>query len=181
MGYGQKARIRAERVCRRLSDTPEKPGEEWGPSFSDTRRRGTEDTPCRAHSRTQGGSGLRSRHAGGGAEENRLKCAARRSRCPPETARWGDSPRSQGRWESQRICRRGDGAMPVIGTSSAAEAVSTPLSDVGMTRKGEAPTCRSQARKGAHDRGRITEEPCARKPASTVLKQRRGERSLRRL
>jgi hypothetical protein len=29
-----------------------------------------------------------------------------------------------------------------------------------MTRKGEAPKCRSQARKGAHDRGRITEEPC---------------------
>jgi hypothetical protein len=38
--------------------------------------------------------------------------------------------------------------------------VSTPLSDVGMTREGEARTCRSQARKGAHDRGRITEEPC---------------------
>jgi hypothetical protein len=50
--------------------------------------------------------------------------------------------------------------MPVIGTSSAAEAVSTPSSDVWMTREGEAPTCRSQARKGAHDKGRITEEPC---------------------
>ena len=44
--------------------------------------------------------------------------------------------------------------------SSAAEAVSTPSSDVWMTRQGEAPTCRSQARKGAHDKGRITEEPC---------------------
>jgi len=66
--------------------------------------------------------------------------------------------------------------MQVIGISSAAEAVSTPSSDVWMTREGEAPTCRSQARKGAHDKGRITEEPCARKPASTVLKQRRGER-----
>jgi len=50
--------------------------------------------------------------------------------------------------------------MSVIGTSSAAEAVNTPSSDVGMTRKGEAPTCRSQARKRAHDKGRITEEPC---------------------
>jgi hypothetical protein len=50
--------------------------------------------------------------------------------------------------------------MSVIGTSSAAEAVSTPLSDVWMTREGEAPTCRSQAQQGAHDRGRITEEPC---------------------
>ena len=29
-----------------------------------------------------------------------------------------------------------------------------------MTRAGEAPTCRSQAWKGAHDRGRTTEEPC---------------------
>jgi len=50
--------------------------------------------------------------------------------------------------------------MQVIGTNSAAEAVSTPESDVWMTRKGEARTCRSQARRGAHDRGRITEEPC---------------------
>jgi hypothetical protein len=56
--------------------------------------------------------------------------------------------------------------MQVIGTSRAAEAVSTPVSDGGMTRKGEARTCRSQARRGAHDRGRITEEPCARKPCA---------------
>ena len=48
----------------------------------------------------------------------------------------------------------------MIGMSSAGEAVSTPESDVWMTREGEAGTCRSQARKGAHDRGRITEEPC---------------------
>jgi len=38
--------------------------------------------------------------------------------------------------------------------------VSTPSSDVWMTREGEGRTCKSQARKGAHDRGRITEEPC---------------------
>ena len=50
--------------------------------------------------------------------------------------------------------------MQVIGISSAAEAVSTPESDVWMTREGEARTCRAQARKGAHDRGHITEEPC---------------------
>ena len=65
--------------------------------------------------------------------------------------------------------------MYVIGMSSAAEAVSTPQSDVWMTREGEAPKCRSQARKGANDNGRTTEEPCAGKLASTVLKQRRGE------
>jgi hypothetical protein len=50
--------------------------------------------------------------------------------------------------------------MQVIGISRAAEALSTPLSDVGMPREGEAPTCRSQAQQGAHDKGRITEEPC---------------------
>jgi hypothetical protein len=71
--------------------------------------------------------------------------------------------------------------MQVIGISSAAEALSTPLRDVGMPREGEAPTCRSQAQQGARDKGRITEEPCARKLASTVLKQRRGERFPRRL
>jgi hypothetical protein len=43
--------------------------------------------------------------------------------------------------------------MSVIGTSSAAEAVSTPLNNVWMTWKGEAPTCRLQAHKGTHDRG----------------------------
>jgi hypothetical protein len=117
-------------------------------------------TPCRAHGRMQGGSGRLVRHAHGVAEGTRLNGAARVSRCQPDTARWGDSPRSQRRWERQRICRRGDGDMHVIGMSRAAEAVSTPVSDVGMTREGEAPKCRSQARKGAHDRGRITEEPC---------------------
>jgi hypothetical protein len=35
------ARIWAERVCSRLRDTPEKPGEEWGPTFSAKRRYGT--------------------------------------------------------------------------------------------------------------------------------------------
>jgi len=42
IGYGQKARMRAERVCSRLSDTPETPGEAWGPPFSVKRRYGTE-------------------------------------------------------------------------------------------------------------------------------------------
>jgi hypothetical protein len=68
--------------------------------------------------------------------------------------------------------------MQVIGMSSAAEAVSTPLSDVWMTREGEAPTCRSQARKGANDNGHIAEEPCEGKLSRTVLKQRRGSDSL---
>jgi len=58
--------------------------------------------------------------------------------------------------------------MYVIGTSRAAEAVSMPSSDGGMTREGEAPTCRSQARKGAHAKGRLTEEPCARKLCAVV-------------
>ena len=42
MGYGQKARIRAERVCSRLRDTPETPDDEWGPTCSVKRRYGTE-------------------------------------------------------------------------------------------------------------------------------------------
>ena len=63
----------------------------------------------------------------------------------------------------------------MIGTSSAAEAVSTPSSDVWMTREGEAPTDRSPARMGAYDKGRITEEPCEGKLSRTVLEQRRGE------
>ena len=42
IGDGQKARIRAERVCSRLRDTPKKPGEAWGPTFSGKRRYGTE-------------------------------------------------------------------------------------------------------------------------------------------
>ena len=36
------ARIWAERVCSRLRDTPETPGEAWGPTFSAQRRDGTE-------------------------------------------------------------------------------------------------------------------------------------------
>jgi hypothetical protein len=42
IGYGQQARIRAERIGSRLSDTPEKPGAAWGPQFSAKRRYGTE-------------------------------------------------------------------------------------------------------------------------------------------
>jgi hypothetical protein len=42
IGDGQKARIRAERVCSRRRDTPEKPGEEWGPNFIAKRGYGTE-------------------------------------------------------------------------------------------------------------------------------------------
>jgi hypothetical protein len=104
-----------------------------------------------------------------------------RRRCQPYTACGRDSPRSQGREESWRIGRRGDGGLQVIGMSSAAEAVSTPLSEVWMTREGEAPTCRSQARKGAHDKGHIAEEPCEGKLSRTVLQQRRGKRFPRRL
>src|SRR5687768_16213022 len=36
------ARLGAERVCSRLRDTPETPGEAWGPPCNDTRRWGTE-------------------------------------------------------------------------------------------------------------------------------------------
>jgi hypothetical protein len=43
IGYGQKARIRAERFSNRRRDTPKKPGEEWGPTFSAKRRDGTEE------------------------------------------------------------------------------------------------------------------------------------------
>jgi len=41
MGYGQKARIRPERVCNRLRETAEQPGDAWGPTFSAKRRDGT--------------------------------------------------------------------------------------------------------------------------------------------
>ena len=42
MGLGQKARLGAGRLSIRPRDTPEKPGEEWSPSHSVTRREGTE-------------------------------------------------------------------------------------------------------------------------------------------
>ena len=59
--------------------------------------------------------------------------------------------------------------------------------DVWLTRKGKARGFRSQARTslwasaGAFDTGSITEERNAKELASSVLKQRRGERSPRRL
>lgn len=61
--------------------------------------------------------------------------------------------------------------MQVIGMSSAEYAMSTPLSDVWMTRKGEARRDRSQAREGANDNGYITEEPCE---METVRRGTRG-------
>jgi hypothetical protein len=42
IGYSQKAWIKAERFCSRRSDTAEKPGAEWGPTFSAKRRYETE-------------------------------------------------------------------------------------------------------------------------------------------
>jgi hypothetical protein len=50
--------------------------------------------------------------------------------------------------------------MKVIGLNNAEYAMSTPSSDVWMTRKGEARKDRSQAREGANDKEHITEEPC---------------------
>jgi hypothetical protein len=41
------------------------------------------------------------------------------SRCQPDATRWRDSPRSQSLWESQRICRRGDGGIEMIGMTNA--------------------------------------------------------------
>ena len=48
----------------------------------------------------------------------------------------------------------------MIGANNAEYAVNTPLSDVWMTRKGEASKYRSPVRKDTHDKGHITEEPC---------------------
>ena len=70
--------------------------------------------------------------------------------------------------------------MHVIGHSRAAQALEPALRREGaMPRKGEARTVRSQvstavftAGRMPHDKGRITEEPCAMKVASPVLKQR---------
>jgi hypothetical protein len=64
---------------------------------------------------------------------------------------------------------------PRLRGQRAAEAVRTPSSEVEMSRVGEAPLCRSQARKGAQDKGRVTEEPCEGQRSRTGLKQRRGE------
>ncbi len=69
--------------------------------------------------------------------------------------------------------------MEGIGTSSAEEAMNTPRGDVLMTRKGEAQKCGFQARKGAHDKGHVTEEPYEGKLSCTVLKQRREGRPSR--
>ena len=45
IGDGHKARIGAERFSTRRRDTPEKPGEAWGPQVSVKRREGTESPP----------------------------------------------------------------------------------------------------------------------------------------
>jgi hypothetical protein len=88
-----------------------------------------------------------------------------------------------------RICRREDGDVQVIGRSRAAQALEPALRREGaMPRKGEARTVRSQVSmvvlttgQMPDDKGRITEEPCAGKPARTVLKQRWMERFVHRL
>jgi hypothetical protein len=88
-----------------------------------------------------------------------------------------------------RICRREDGDVQVIGRSRAEQALDPALRREGaMPRKGKARTIRSQvsmavlsAEQMPDDKGRITEEPCAGKPARTVLKQRWMERSVHRL
>ena len=88
-----------------------------------------------------------------------------------------------------RICRRGDGDVQVIGRSRAEQALEPTLRREGaMPRKGKARPIRSQvgpavliARPIPDDKGCITEEPCAGKPARTVLKQRWMERSIHRL
>jgi hypothetical protein len=42
LATAQMAGIGAERVCSRRRDTPKKPGEAWGPTFSEKRKWGTE-------------------------------------------------------------------------------------------------------------------------------------------
>ena len=79
-----------------------------------------------------------------------------------------------------RICRREDGDVQVIGRSRAEQALEpAPRREGAMPRKGKARTIRSQvsttvlsAEQMPDEKGRITEEPCAGKPARTVLKQR---------
>jgi hypothetical protein len=88
-----------------------------------------------------------------------------------------------------RICRREDGDVQVIGRSRAEQALEpAPWREGAMPRKGKARPIRSQvgpavltARPIPDDKGCITEEPCAGKPACTVLKQRWMERSVHRL
>jgi hypothetical protein len=103
MGYGQKARIRAERVCRRLRDTPEKPGEAWDPTFSGKRRDGTEShcvvlTGTRRRFITARPSSL---WQDGRTREERSRAGEQVS---TGYGTVGDSPRSQRREESSWIC-----------------------------------------------------------------------------
>ena len=105
-----------------------------------------------------------------------MSCSPRVSRCHPEMARWGDASRSQGRGERPRRGGREDGGRSVIGRSRAAAAGSRPSGAGGRTRQGEAPTCRSPAQPGAHDRGPLTEEPGAGKRSRTVLLRRAKSR-----
>ncbi len=88
-----------------------------------------------------------------------------------------------------RICRREDGDVQGIGRSRAEQALEpAPWREGAMPRKGKARTVSSQvstavltAGQMPDDKGRTTEEPCAGKLASTVLKQRWMERSVHRL
>jgi hypothetical protein len=91
--------------------------------------------PWRAQRRTESRSGLRVRPALGRVDETRLNGAALVSRCQPETTRGEESPSSERRGESPRRGGRGDGGLYGLGISSAAEAVSTPWSEVWMTRQ----------------------------------------------
>jgi len=77
------ARIRAERVCRRRRDTPETPGDAWGPPCSAKRRDGTASPR----------GVLPGKHARG-------------RRGHPDRPRWEAGSRSQGHGESPwRSCR----------------------------------------------------------------------------
>ncbi len=89
-----------------------------------------------------------------------------------------------------RICRREDGDVQVNGRGRTEQALEPTLRREGaMPRKGTVRTVSSQVSTTVFltvgqmpdDKGCITEEPCARKPASTVLKQRWMERSVHRL
>ena len=110
IGDGQQARIRAERGCSRRRDTPETPGEAWGPTCSVTRRSGTEAPrgvlPRRARAGAEvstadaTGGGWRQKPTPRGTPVDRRTCART----------WG-SQRGESAWSSDEPGERADVAM----------------------------------------------------------------------
>jgi hypothetical protein len=110
-------------------------------------------------------SGLQSLHSEEAFSYDNPNGGAVLSRCQPDATRWRDSPRSQRLWESQRICRRGDGDVDVIGMINAEYAMGPRASvryGCSARRRREKTDHKSvwgSIYTDADDNGSITEEP----------------------